>query len=151
MKILSRIVLAALLLGASAPARAAARPEENRRYAYADAALDALSKKITDIKSCISEVASLKAEIATKKAELAAENNGVVPSAYDDAFTIKQARISRVRTACFTLNKDLQAMFTDAHIRIRGIEPPSASGVPKRRERLASLQVLANSVVKNLR
>lgn len=154
MKNLSRAALAALLLGAGAPVRAASparQSEEVRRYAYADQALDTVSKKIGEVKGCVSRLEAAKKEAAEKKSEIAAENNGVVPPAYNDVIAMRNARVSRLRTSCFSINKELTALFEDARLRIKGIEPPSSSGVPRRRERLASLEVLANSVAKNLR
>lgn len=152
MKNLSWIALAALLLGESASVRAAARPAEvGRRYAFSDQALDAASKKMGEIKSCIVRLNAVKSELAARKTEIAAENNGVVPSAFDDVISLRQERLARIRASCFTLNKDLAAMFENARIQIKGIEPPNSAGVLKRRERLTSLQVLSNSVAKSLR
>lgn len=145
------IVLAALLLAGAAPVRAAARPTEDRRYAYADQSLDAVAKKISDLKACISRLAAAKADLESKKSEIAAKNGGVVPAAYDDVIALRLARVTKFRDACFTINKDIPDMIASAHVSIRGIEPPSSAGVPKRRERLNSLQALANSVAKNLR
>jgi hypothetical protein len=145
------IAVAALLLGGSAPVRAAAADkQEFNRYAFADKALDAVAKKIGEVKSCVSRLESMKAEIASKKSEIAAENNGAVPPAYVDMLAIKEARVEKVRAACMASNKEIAGLFEQARLAVRGIEPPSSSGVPKRRERLSSLQNAANSTVKTL-
>lgn len=154
MKNLSRIVsLAALLLGAAASARAAAAPgraAEYNRYAYADKTLDALAKKIGEVKSCISRLDALKEEIAAKKSEISSQNGGTIPPAYVDVIALKQTRLEKIRTACFSANKEIIGLVEAARGAVRGIEPPSSSGVPKRRERLVALQTAANSVAKNL-
>jgi len=158
MKNLSRmIVSAALLLSAAPPLRAAAPPsgrpaeEHNNRYTFADRSMDAVAKKITEVKNCAARYDAAKAELANKKSEIAAQNNGTVPSAYDEVIALKSARVTQLRTTCFQLNKDVAALIDQARVAVKGIEPPSSSGVPKRRERLTSLVNLSNSVAKSLR
>lgn len=151
MKNLLSLALASLLLGSAVVVRAAALPGESRRYVFADKALDAVAVKISDVKKCLAYWDSLKGAVAAKKEEVAGDNGGTVPAAYDEFFAIRNVRVSRVYSACLALNNDLSLDFDQAHMQIKAIDPGSAPGIPKRRERLTNLKNLSNTLIKRLR
>src|SRR3569832_1711308 len=131
------IAVSALLLVGAAPVRAAAaKTPEFNRYAFADKSLDVLADLLGEVKSCISRLSSMKAELAAKKSEISAQNGGTIPPAYVDLLAIKEARLEKTRSTCFTANKEIMGLVDQAHIAVKGIEPPSSAGVPKRRARL---------------
>ncbi len=152
------LAVVALLLRAAAGAqiaepRAASEvqaPAANLQFASLDKALDDLAFKLAELKNCVALHSALKANLAQKKRQFASENGGVVPFEFNELLNMKSARLGRIFASCRVINDSLPPLFETASLEAKSFEPPSAPGLVKRRERLATLYTLANSLLKRL-